>query len=91
MGRKLKPINIKAVKPYNVNNNLSDLMHEKTAEDFYNKLLSGLNDMFKDDKTDTKKMFERMILETPLRSLATMSCGLINRKDIESLLNTLNS
>lgn len=91
MERKLKPINIKAVKPYNLNNNLSDLMHEKIAEDFYNKLLSGLNDMFKDDKTDTKKMFESMILETPLRSLATMSCGLITRNDIEKLLNTLNS
>ncbi|WP_304354129.1 glycoside hydrolase family 3 C-terminal domain-containing protein [Brachyspira innocens] len=89
--RKLKPINIKAVKPYNVNNNLLDLMHEKIAEDFYNKLLSGLNDMFRDDKTDTKKMFESMILETPLRSLATMSCGIITRNDIEKLLNTLNS
>ena len=47
--------------------------------------------MFRDDKTDTKKMFESMILETPLRSLATMSCGIITRNDIEKLLNTLNS
>ena len=82
---------MKAVKPYNINNNLLDLMHEKIAEDFYNKLLSGLNDMFRDDKTDTKKMFESMILETPLRSLVTMSGGLINRNDVETLLNTLNS
>ena len=91
IGRELKPINIKADKPYNINNNLSDLMHEETAKEFYNKLLAGLNDMFKDDKTDTKKMFESMMLETPLRSLYTMSGGIISREDIEELLNKLNS
>ena len=47
--------------------------------------------MFKDDKTDTKKMFESMMLETPLRSLYTMSGGLIKRDDIENLLQLLNS
>ena len=91
IGRELKPINIKADKPYNINNNLSDLMHEETAKEFYNKLLAGLNDMFKDDKTDTKKTFESMMLETPLRSLYTMSGGIISREDIEELLNKLNS
>ena len=91
LGRKLKPINIKASKPYNFNNNLADLLHEKAAKDFYNKLLIGLDEMFKDDKTDTKKMFESMMLETPLRSLYTMSGGLIKRDDIENLLQLLNS
>ena len=91
LGRKLKPINIKASKPYNLNNNLEELLHEKAAKDFYNKLLIGLNEMFKDDKTDTKKMFESMMLETPLRSLYTMSGGLIKRDDIENLLQLLNS
>ncbi|MBW5408988.1 glycosyl hydrolase, partial [Brachyspira hampsonii] len=90
LGRKLKPINIKASKPYHLNNNLKDLLDENIAKDFYNKLLSGINDIFKDDKTDTKKMFESMILETPLRSLPTMSAGIITRKDIENLINTLN-
>ena len=47
--------------------------------------------MFKDDKTDTKKMFESMMLETPLRSLYTMSGGLIKRDDIEKLLYELNN
>ncbi|WP_297277816.1 glycoside hydrolase family 3 C-terminal domain-containing protein [uncultured Brachyspira sp.] len=91
LGRKLKPINIKACKPYNLNNNLADLLHEEIAKDFYNKLLIGLNEMFKDDKTDTKKMFESMMLETPLRSLYTMSGGLISRNDIENLLQSLNN
>ena len=91
LGRKLKPINIKASKPYNFNNNLADLLHEKAAKDFYDKLLIGLDEMFKDDKTDTKKMFESMMLETPLRSLYTMSGGLIKRDDIENLLQLLNS
>ena len=91
LGRKLKPINIKASKPYNLNNNLEELLHEKAAKDFYNKLLIGLDEMFKDDKTDTKKMFESMMLETPLRSLYTMSGGLIKRDDIENLLQLLNS
>ena len=91
LGRKLNPINIKASKPYNFNNNLADLLHEQAAKDFYNKLLIGLNEMFKDDKTDTKKMFESMMLETPLRSLYTMSGGLIKRDDIENLLQLLNS
>ena len=91
LGRKLKPINIKACKPYNINNNLADLLHEEIAKDFYNKLLIGLNEMFKDDKTDTKKMFESMMLETPLRSLYTMSGGLISRNDIENLLQSLNN
>ena len=91
LGRKLNPINIKASKPYNLNNNLADLLHEQAAKDFYNKLLIGLNEMFKDDKTDTKKMFESMMLETPLRSLYTMSGGLIKRDDIEKLLYELNN
>ncbi|WP_245580669.1 glycoside hydrolase family 3 C-terminal domain-containing protein [Brachyspira alvinipulli] len=91
LGRKLKPINIKACKPYNLNNNLADLLHEEIAKDFYNKLLIGLDEMFKDDKTDTKKMFESMMLETPLRSLYTMSGGLISRNDIENLLQSLNN
>ena len=91
LGRKLKPINIKASKPYNFNNNLADLLHEKAAKDFYDKLLIGLDEMFNDDKTDTKKMFESMMLETPLRSLYTMSGGLIKRDDIENLLQLLNS
>ena len=91
LGRKLKPINIKASKPYNVNNNLADLLDENIAKDFYNKLLLGLDNMFKDDKTDTKKMFESMMLETPLRSLHTMSGGLITIDDIENLLNALNN
>ena len=90
LGRKLKPINIKASKPYHLNNNLSDLLDNNIAKEFYNKLLSGLNDMFKDDKTDTKKMFESMMLETPLRSLHTMSGGIITREDVENLINTLN-
>ncbi|MCZ9999194.1 hypothetical protein OFR28_13480 [Brachyspira hyodysenteriae] len=90
LGRKLKPINIKASKPYHLNNNLADLLDENIAKEFYNKLLSGLNDMFKDDKTDTKKMFESMMLETPLRSLHTMSGGIITREDVENLINTLN-
>ncbi|WP_300370499.1 glycoside hydrolase family 3 C-terminal domain-containing protein [Brachyspira sp.] len=91
LGRKLKPINIKASKPYNLNNNMSDLLHENLAKDFYNKLLSGLDNLFKDDKTDTKKMFESMMLETPLRSLSTMSGEIITREDIETLINTLNN
>ena len=91
LGRKLKPINIKASKPYHLNNNLADLLDNNIAKDFYNKLLSGLNDMFKDDKTDTKKMFESMMLETPLRSLHTMSGGIITREDIENLINALNN
>ncbi|KLI46475.1 glycoside hydrolase family 3 C-terminal domain-containing protein [Brachyspira hyodysenteriae] len=90
LGRKLKPINIKASKPYHLNNNLADLLDENIAKEFYNKLLSGLDDMFKDDKTDTKKMFESMMLETPLRSLHTMSGGIITREDVENLINTLN-
>ena len=91
LGRKLETINIKPCKPYNLNNNLSDLLHEDEAKNFYNKLLTGLDEMFKDDKTDTKKMFESMMLETPLRSLYTMSGGLISRDDIENLLKSLNS
>ena len=90
LGRKLKPINVKASKPYHLNNNLSDLLDNNIAKEFYNKLLSGLNDMFKDDKTDTKKMFESMMLETPLRSLHTMSGGIITKEDVENLINTLN-
>ena len=91
LGRKLKPINTRACRPYNLNNNLADLLHEEIAKDFYNKLLIGLDEMFKDDKTDTKKMFESMMLETPLRSLYTMSGGLISRNDIENLLQSLNN
>ena len=90
LGRKLKSINVKASKPYHLNNNLSDLLDNNIAKEFYNKLLSGLNDMFKDDKTDTKKMFESMMLETPLRSLHTMSGGIITKEDVENLINTLN-
>ena len=90
LGRKLKPINVKASKPYHLNNNLSDLLDNNIAKEFYNKLLSGLNDMFKDDKTYTKKMFESMMLETPLRSLHTMSGGIITKEDVENLINTLN-
>ena len=69
---------------------MSEKLENNKAKEFYNKLLSGLNDMFKDDKTDTKKMFESMMLETPLRSLHTMSGSLITREDVENLINTLN-
>lgn len=89
--RKLKPINIKASKPYNINNNLADLMHENKAKEFYDKLSFGLDNLFKDDKTDTKKMFESMMLETPLRSLPNMSGGIITREDIENLISYLNN
>ncbi len=91
LGRKLNPINVKASKPYNLNNNLRDLLDENRAKYFYNELLSKLDVIFKDDKTDTKKMFESMMLETPLRSLSTMSGNIITRDDIENLINILNN
>ena len=90
MDKKLKPINIKASKPYNLNNNLLDLIHENIAKEFYNRILSGIDEMFKDDKTDTKNMFKSMMLETPLRTLPTMTGNIVSRKDIENLINILN-
>lgn len=91
LGRELKRINEKAKKPFNLNNNILDIIDIEIGKKFYEKTDKAMDKLFEGDMSDTKNMFKSMILETPFRTLPTMSGGIVKRDEIEYLIKRLNA
>lgn len=87
----LPPRNIKKKRPYTLDNNLEDVKHTLIGKIMYKMVYKEASKFYKqDDKNWLTNVINNTIGKTPLRTIATMSGGIITLRQMQALIDLMN-
>jgi len=85
----LKPMNRKPHESYNLNSTMAEIAKTKTGQQLITQLQAKFKAM-NAGSDDEENMFEKMLMDIPIRSLSMFTQGAINRQQIMHLLTAMN-